>query len=388
MSRALIAIAALLAAFAAAPVLAQDDGKLETVFPTEALPGPRGVFEGSIGRYPIIACFDARYDGDGFGSYYYLSQMKPIPLAANEAKNRWSEGSAYTYDVDDGAPFWNVRMDKSGNFVGTWRNEKRTYPIRLTRIATGAKDYEGACGTDSFLKPRLGTPQFTQTAASLGGFEYTKLNFQSPAHFPEVRITGFRFQPSQPGDAAINQKLGLMLPAGSPQDDYVQCMAGNLIWRGIDGDYEMDASPRFANDQLLSVETQNGSYCGGAHPNYWQEYFLYDRQSGEHIDAATWFNDTALAASEYGSQLMQEPLRTAIVARWLESLSDDIDPDCKDLLTDHEYWQFQMLAGGISFQPNLPHVATACEDRILLSWDEVAPFLSGIGRDIRNRAGQ
>lgn len=377
-----IAAAVMAAAFAASPAVAQDAA--ESGIRTEVLKGPRGVFEGTIGRYPVIACFDARYDDDGFGSYYYLSQLKPIPLAANDAKDRWSEGSVYNDNLAEGAPVWTIRTGKTGDVTGKWRGGKRSYPVKLTRIAQGAEEYEGACGKDSFLGPRLAPPQFTRTAANLEGFAYAILDFINPAHFSEVSISSFTFAPSQPGDAAINEKLAAMLPSGSPMDDYVQCMAGNLIWRGEDGDYEMAASPRFANNQLLSVETRNGSYCGGAHPNFWQDYFLYDRQSGEAIDPAGLFNDTGLKLSEYGSKLMQAPLRDVIVAQW----PDDADPECKNAAEDQEYWNIQVLEGGISFQPDFPHVLTACEEQLFLTWDQTSPFLSDEGRKIRERTAR
>lgn len=377
-----IAAAVMAAAFTASPVVAQDEA--ESGIRTEVLKGPRGVFEGTIGRYPVIACFDARYDDDGFGSYYYLSQLKPIPLAANDAKDRWSEGSVYNDNLAEGAPVWTIRTGKTGNVTGTWRGGKRSYPIKLTRIAQGAEEYEAACGKDSFLGPRIGTPEFIRTPASLGGFDYTVLNYKTPPHFSLLSISGFTFAASQPGDGPIIAKLGAMLPTGSTQDEYAQCMAGNLLWRGEDGDFEMAASPRFANSQLLSVETTNSVYCGGAHPNFWQDYFLYDRQSGEAIDPAGLFNDSGLKLSEYGSKLMQAPLRDVIVAQW----PDDTDPECKDAVQDQEYWSIQVLEGGISFQPDFPHVLTACEEQLFLTWDQTSPFLSDEGRKIRERTAR
>ncbi|MFZ1743002.1 MAG: hypothetical protein WAT93_09115 [Pontixanthobacter sp.] len=347
-----------------------------------ASPDWAGVFEGKIGRYPVIACFDQSYDEIGFGSYYYLSQLKPIPLESIGSKSRWAEG-----DADRAGklrPIWQTRQNGDDQIVGTWRSGARRLPINLTRMPAGAEEYDSACAAANFLYPRVVSPEFTSSPKRLEDFQYTILDYKTPAHFASVSIAGFTFDPVEPGDKAIVGQLAAMLPAGTFQDDYMQCMAGLLGFRGVDGDYEREVTPKFANSQLLSFQSSNSVYCGGAYPSNWRDFFVYDRQSGLALDPVRWFNAKAVQESEYGTKIMQEPLRQRIIQDW----PADGDCECSGLAETWESWAYQLLEGGVNFQPQFPHVAQACQEEVFLNWDQLQPFLSEEGRIIQIRAAQ
>jgi hypothetical protein len=364
--------------FAAAPAIAQEE---------EADPVWVGVWEGTIGTYPVIMCLDRWYHGDGKGSYYYLSQMKPIPLRGDEGENRWIEGGYNGVAGSKEMPALDFTDVSADRITGVWRAGERRLRISLDRIPDGAEDYYDACGSVNFLAPRVVAPEFTREEARIEGLSYTRLTYQVPPRFEDVGISGFTFEPQQPGDGKILEWLAAKLPQGKVEDEFLQCLSGALGMHGTDGYYEMGLGPDFANAELMSISSGNSSYCGGAHPNHWSEYYTFDRQSGELLDPFDWFNADGVGETEHGSKIMMPPLRAAILVRWPQYPEFEEDPgDCSGFAIEQEWWYYQLRRDGIQFEPDFPHVITACEERVLVPWAELDPFLSEVGKTLRDRA--
>ena len=359
----------------AAPAAAKDD-----------TPDPEwvGVWQGSIGRLPIVACFDRWNSGEGRGSYYYSVHLKPIRLKGDETGRNWAEGNNTGEPGTEAVPSLTFTDITEERIEGRWRAGKRSLGIVLHRIPDGAEDYYDACASANFLAPRVVKPEFERAAATVGGFDFTRLRYKVPAHFEDVEIGGFTFAPTQPGDGKIIEWLGSKLPQGKVEDDFLQCLAGALTVHGVDGYYAMGLSPVFANDELLSIDQNSSDYCGGAHPNHWKQYFTFDRKTGAQLEPVDWFNSKGTVVSEYGSTLMQPDLRALIVSHWPQY---ENEPDeCSGYAEDQEWWGYQIRRDGIQFQPDLPHVITPCEEEILVGWDELEPFLSDAGKVLRERA--
>ena len=43
-------------------------------------------------------------------------------------------------------------------------------------------------------------------------------------------------------------------------------------------------------------------------------------------------------------------------------------------------WTLELKREGIGFTPDLPRVVMACGDEVILSWNQLAPFLSPSGK--------
>ncbi|WP_128892034.1 hypothetical protein [Erythrobacter sp. HKB08] len=369
-------LAALLLAFGLVlPAAAQDE---------QEKPSWVGVWEGTIGRYPVVVCLDQRRNGDGQGSYYYLSQLKPIRLESRESIDSWIEGSSYSEDGSQDPPRWAIASVSHDRIGGSWHQGERNLPIALTRIPEGAEESWFACESRNYLEPRSFAPDFETSADSIEGLDFARMTFLPPAHLEDVHVGGFSFAPSQPGDPAILDWLAARLPSGKVEDDVMQCMAGAISLHGVDGYFERSHSPVFANGQLLSLVSGNSSYCGGAHPNHWQEYFTFDRQSGEQLDPADWFVAEGIARGEYGGVLMQPALRAIVMQRWPDEETDN--RECAGFASDHEWWSYLVERDGIRFQPDLAHAITPCEYEVSVPWGELEPVLSEGGKALRQRA--
>ena len=55
------------------------------------------------------------------------------------------------------------------------------------------------------------------------------------------------------------------------------------------------------------------------------------------------------------------------------------DSECRDAVSNADYWFVGLAAKGMILTPSLPHVATACTDDALVSFAQLRPFLSKEG---------
>ncbi len=185
-------LAALLLLILSPQALAQEDRTPDWV----------GVYEGAIGKYPVVACIDESYDGKGRGSYYYLKYLKPIRLEADDPTRSWSEHESSSPIEVEAGPVWNIKSMDGQEITGSWQGVASSMlAIKLKRVSHDpmADGFDTPCGSARFLRPRIVEPEFTRTAKEKDGFAYAELAFSNSAHFEDVSITGLTFEPSQPG---------------------------------------------------------------------------------------------------------------------------------------------------------------------------------------------
>ena len=363
---------AVMATLMAAPAAAQEDGL-------------RGVWQGTIGTLPVHACFEGE---DGNGLYYYDRYLDRLRLVNEEGV--FTEVAAFRRE---GTATWRFAEVTGLRASGTWADGDRRLPIALQRLDwTAPDDYHGPCEAEAFMGPLLVGSEVTSAPATLDGVTYTTLTFVPPPQwrgnteddFAAVAISTFALPEERWGDRAINRELAEYLPRGTADDEYVQCLAGTIIHNGADGDFSEIVVPEVITGRWLGVRVSNGNYCGGAHPNYWEHRRVFDRQFGEEINPDSWFSEQGLERRIIGegedALLGVEPteaLRAVFARNWPAGA----DPECRDVALESAFgWDIGLAHEGIAVIPELPHVATACAETVVLPWHEVEPFMSGEGR--------
>lgn len=349
---------ALALALVALPAAAQDQPEPEWA----------GVWEGRIATYPVRLCVYTYGDGRARGSYYYLSQLEPIQLGDEEGKGGWIERAG------EREAQWQFSELSAIHLRGTWSQGTRRLRFDLRPVAWTESEWGGPCSSAAFVEPLLAGGRVVEEPAAFEGWPYTEHSYLPPAHLTdEVAITTFTFTDTQPGDPAINAVLRAVLPQGTATDDLLGCMVGAVSALGLDGSFERSLVPALVTDAFLVVDDSNGNFCGGAHPNYWQALRTFDRQSGAEIDLFDW-----IGAPRVEGELptLAAPLRALVMARW----PADADPECREYVADADYWTLGLARDGVVFQPDLPHVATPCEERITVEWNALAPFLDAEGK--------
>ncbi|MEG1116483.1 MAG: hypothetical protein RSE46_15715, partial [Janthinobacterium sp.] len=100
-----------------------------------AEPPVQGVWQGTLGKANIVACFNqpsSTQGSDRSGNYYYTRYKTPIMLAKPNGKNDWSESDT----KGDTTGTWSLGAPRDGKVTGTWTDPKsgKTLPLALTLL--------------------------------------------------------------------------------------------------------------------------------------------------------------------------------------------------------------------------------------------------------------
>lgn len=340
-----------------------------------------GVYEGTIGRYPVTVCLQSWGDGSALGAYYYHSQLKPIRLDGTGDPARWIEVAEGDNPEARTGPRWSLQGLGGDTVTGTWRDGRRAFPITLKGVLDDSAAEGSPCGSSAFVARRVMPAAFDRTEDTADGFAFTRVSYKAPAHFSDVSIESFAFIPSQPGDAAIVRELEAGLPRGAVDDEFIQCITGGLGSLGIDGFWEQSSSPAYVSKAFLAVQTSLGTFCGGAHPNFGSYQRVFDRETGAEVKLEGWLGAAAWGEVEYDMRPLASALRELALTHW----PDDSEPECREAALDQSYWTFGLSAAGFSLTPDFPHVLTACEETATVPWTEIEPYLSDEGKAARAR---
>lgn len=352
-----------------------------------------GVYEGKIGPLPIRACLD---DGSfAAGTYYYLKHLRPIALRKGEATGQDTLAEFIGYEDRTGGEWLSLRQTGE-KITGQWSNGRRLLPIRLKSVTIKVDDYSSPCEAKQFLGPRLAAASIVPSAEQFSGVPITRLTFDHGPYFDAEAVSIASFVlggPPQPGDAAINMMLRRVLPMGvdDSDSDFLSCMGDMHAQTGQDGSFEHHAQPEVLTTRWLGVLHARSVYCGGAHPSFWQNRQVFDRQTGAEVDPAGWFTKGALGFYQYEDQDGLYPKRP------VAGLSEDLykvmrrywpigeDNECIDVIDGKGYgWDIGLGQTGLILKPELPHVATACIESVAVPWADLEPFLSEAGRAVRD----
>ena len=365
-----------IAAFASLPAAAQTTD--EPLY---------GVWEGMLGDSPILACFN------GNGVFYRMDDMRLTMLI--EEDGGWRQMGPGAADRDESLlPMWEMSDAIGDTLLGSWREGDAVQRIRLERREIVlADEYASPCSSEAFMAPRLRGGTVAQNAAVFDGTSIVQYTYLAPEHLREeavggydaVQISTFAIPPERYYDNTINAALRAILPAGNMGDAHAECLA-MVADRAINGDYGRHLEPELLTYRWLVALESNGVYCGGAHGSYWSERRVFDRNSGEEVDPASWLNEAALASELVESGADSYVYRTA-TEPFLNALrpyaGSAIGAECEEMQLSASSWNVGLAREGVAMIPILPHVASACAETIVLPWEEAQPFLSLEGQAVR-----
>ena len=348
-----------------------------------------GVWEGTVGTYPVRLCMDQWGDGPGRGAYYYLSALEPLSLTEDDDEIAWIE-----HGPDDPDARWAFTQQSEERLRGSWTKASRRLPFDLKPIAWTKGEWDGTCDSAAFMGPRLLPGTIATEPEDVGGWRYTRQIYSPPRQFKdEVSAESFTFTPEQPGDSKILEWLASHLPRGTMEDDATECIAGAVASVGADGYFGEFLYPIEVGRSFLTVYENSDTYCGGAHPNAFFQYKTFDRQSGQEINLARWLNDAGRehhpAENELDSyDTLLPALRKLIVKHQPQEGFPEadthepgpLDAECLEVAEEQEFWTFGFRREGMLFVPSVPHVATPCMGTFIVPWSELMPYLSAEGR--------
>lgn len=237
--------------------------------------------------------------------------------------------------------------------------------------------------------------QWVEEAGELDGHALFTTNYlpppalrrQSADGYDIVVLQGLRLVPTQPGDQGINRALANLVR----EESAMECLAYARENWGGEGEWSVSILPEVLTDRWLGVVIASGNFCGGAHPNYWQHQQTYDRQTGALVDPMHWITSAGVTterlepAAEGEERITNTTITPALQDLILSHWPRTDDPDgenCRDVARDPFGWDLGLAPSGLAFMPELPHVAQACAETMVVPWGELAPYLSAEGQAI------
>ncbi|WP_108786863.1 hypothetical protein [Erythrobacter sp. Alg231-14] len=346
------------------------------------------VWTGTLGGLPITACFDDPETMEGI--YYYDAHLRPLRLVQIDeaAPNVLTEIEGFS---DLSGATWTIDDMGEERMSATWRNDDRALPIALnaSQVEVGG-ELGGSCQSAQFVEPLLVGGSVRESAATLVGIEYTKRNYTGPAHLgdDEYLVETIALDPIQAGDPAINAALAKTLPDGTVDHVMGECIAWHMPAGGT-GYLTETLIPTLITQRWLSVDRVGSTFCGGAHPSHFFTAAIYDRFDGTEADPSTWFKPDALVFYEFEDET--DPASKRPVAGLSPSLVTKVElnwpeedgGECHHVPESGMGWTLGLAKDGVVFIPQLPHVIFACTAAVTIPWNELDPFLSETGHDVR-----
>lgn len=245
-------------------------------------------FTGTLGGKPVVVELTTDQKGklDG-GQYGYLSQRRVLLLRKSERAGLLEEYRVKSPGDEVVSGYWSLRRAGRG-WEGQWLKQPGANGLPL-RLEPAALPEETTRALGQTIQPRLRPEPFNLLLAQSPALAIRAGKTQSQAG---LRITPLRWQrgdalvaasvqlaePAQPGDAAINAALRLLLQGSIVDAEHCSAAAGDFQ------DFQQESTITHASARYLNVQTQTEYNCGGAHPNAGYSSRVYDRQNGQEID--------------------------------------------------------------------------------------------------------
>ena len=367
------------------------------------LPAWSGVWQGTVGKAEVRLCLQGA-DNDVNGSYYYTRYLRLIPLAVADKRKLDSQSLVLNETmmlnskvgrdkkpvVKDETVVWTLRAGTDRQVLeGSWHSSAKQLTVQFTRIPESAQkgpaadEVQGACESDLFNLPREQPARVRVADVKLKGsgtaYRATSLDFGNRF---DSEIRSFELLRDDDRARKFNaaQRKALM----DEQNAVFDCTRSVIGRDGQQGDYNAVVEPVFIGQHWLVARSNGSNDCGGAHPNAYMSYQTWNLDEGRRVDIWSWFNSKGAIATtagqveaRYRTVEIGSVLKAALVKAWPRD-----DSDCKGIVEDGTVfsWVAYPQVRGMTFMPELPHVAYACTEEVTLPWAKVLPLLNVQGR--------
>jgi hypothetical protein len=320
---------------------------------------PQGVWEGTLGGKPVVACFNA---GLASGSYFYKQYKRPIQLTRAGADAFWHE------DKDTG--LWSLDAPHGTTLTGTWRSpggQGAALPIALTRVDSSQSD--SACAADSYAgrleaAPKLETGKKTEFAP---GRSFRKLRY---AGQETVELFG-----PEPSTGAIDRELHADLDM-SPDTlkAYFAKRREFLGQTGFPAEDENTADIDYWTSQFLSIRSYTWAAGTGRNGISWI-HRNWDLRSGKQIDLWSWLGPRRKDSGSYGSP---SPALMRFLFRAGQLDPATAEDNCKANYEPGQTYELTLEDKGLRFSQ--PAYGTGCEIDVEVPYEDLGPVLSASGK--------
>jgi len=335
------------------------------------------VYQGKVGRMPVVMTLDTSSDGTVSGRYFYRKYRKDIPLSG-----KWEGKTLQLSELWDNSEPEKIAMllERSGNGLqGTWAG-KKPISVVLKVVDSSAIDIQDPVlvswrKRDLYELMRLeGLSLKPGKRESFQGYSLQWLQE------PQSKIAYFRITSGLPAEQLGKLNHVLAERQWSEVASYFQCMSTPM-----GGEFDQTVTPRFISPNLLSASIFTGYFCGGAHPDFGDSPLNINLATGEMLtlEDLLWVGSGAPvkfdsrsydpAASEY----KEKYLAPWLVNEFRRLYPNDMVPDAEECnYADPSVWEYAswyMTEKGIVLDPSFPRVERSCEltEWSILPWSVI-----------------
>lgn len=330
-----------------------------------------GVWQGHNGNEAIYLCIESdlsRSPYDNFAAIYSTRDYKIELLDRSEDEPaKWlpkqnPEAIATLKTLEDGS----VQLDRGQSDI--WSG------VVLSQI----DHLDGPCDSMTFNLPRAIMPPLVSTPESVDGEFYDVLRLEDPNFSAEV--TTFHLAADTPGRAAINAWLWDALPKDVASAEYFDC-AKLSVASGY-GYWSQRLWPEFLSYYFVVVGEHMEYYCGGAHPNDYTQWHVFDAITGAEVDTSGWIRPDAFGL--LGTHANDGPEidwpRTDIEIKFRDLVIQAYSKtgphgDCPYLPETVEVWKIRPTRSGLAFSPDAESAVSGCMKDMVISYDDLKDYI-------------
>lgn len=340
------------------------------------------VWEGTLGKAPIVAKFDPIVEGDDVNAhYFYRKHRHGIDLSGKRAADgglaldEWVMGGS-----DDTRPVWQLAPAKGDGLSGEWVQGDKRLPIRLHRVSTAtlpATDDPGLAelrANDPYVFLQLqGLPLKVGKLETVGAYRLQW--WREPTSSVEL----FRVLSGYPDAQLTAVNRALARKHWAQVQGYLDCTASPL------SDYETGTTLRYIGRDALSVSVFTDYYCGGAHPDFGDSPLNLDPRTGQELalEDVLWLGKGAPPPYGEGNNDAWFTYRSSVFAPWVaaqfgkrypQEFSGEANADCSyemEGIWDFPTWY--ITRKGVYLGAIFPRVGRVCDnpDWSILPWSLV-----------------
>lgn len=233
-----------------------------------------GVWQGYIGKSPVMVCFGASDDSQ----YYYFKYRTRIVLYPEAKPYFWSEDLNISLPL----PQWQLTDVKPNQLTGQWQSfdengqAKAPITIALKKLANLQKSANNQLNCSSvFYDPIVNKLKFHNQPRQFEGHDYTQVTTTGSTG----ELTSFEIPDQIRGANVFNRFMRQAIEDSAKMAFYCS------------GSFETEAKPRVWLNDLLVVENSDSYYCGGAHPDGNAVFTSFDLKTGKPINTWVWIKD-------------------------------------------------------------------------------------------------
>jgi hypothetical protein len=329
------------------------------------------VWEGTLGKSPIVVKFDAPGDGgDLNGRYFYRKHRHNIDLAGTRAKDGSLALEEQIYvSGEDMRSTWALKPPSGDTIAGEWIGKGKRLPIRLRRTsnATLPKTEDQALA-ELRAKDPYRFLQLHGMTLQVGKLEtigdYRLQWWREPTSDVEL----FRVLSGYPAAQLPAVNLALARAHWKQVESFLDCTAAPL------SDHESTTTLRYIGRDALSVSLFVSYYCGGAHPDFGDGPLNLDPRTGRELvlEDVLWLGKGTPPAYGDGDNDAWYEYRNSVFAPWVvvqlgklypQEFSGQADEDCSYEMED--VWDFPtwyITKKGVYLGAIFPRVGRVCDN--------------------------